>query len=209
MKKAIIITLFIVVSGLYANAQKLTYGFKISGGFAYQQIENKEILSTSSITTFNIRGLAQMPLSNRFWLEAGLGIAGKGSRVYNDALTTTTHLTYIEMPVNVVRKFTFTDLGIFYLGAGGYVAYGIGGTLDYETPGTNTADKIKFGKSDDVTRFDTGLNFTSGFEFRNRVTFNMAFALGLNNIASTTQQDTGTSVVRNREFSIGLGYLFK
>ncbi|MES2377974.1 MAG: porin family protein [Bacteroidota bacterium] len=209
MKKALIITLFIAVSGLYANAQKLTYGFKISGGFAYQQIENKEILSASSITTFNLRGIAQMPVGNNFWLEAGLGIAGKGSRVFNDALTTTTHLTYIEIPVGVLRKFTFTDLGIFYLGAGGYVARGAWGTLDYETPGTNTADKIKFGKNDDITRFDTGLNFTTGFEFRNKVTFNMAFALGLNNIASTTQQDTGTSVVRNREFSIGLGYLFK
>jgi hypothetical protein len=209
MKKAIIIALFIAVSSLSTNAQKLTYGFKVSGGFAYQQIENKEILSASSITTFNIRGLAQTPIRNNFWLEAGLGIAGKGSRVFNDALTTTTHVTYVELPVNVLRKFTFTDLGIFYLGAGGYVAGGITGSLDYETPGTNTADKIKFGKDDDVTRFDTGLNFTAGFEFRNRVTFNMAFALGLNNIASTTQQDTGTSVVRNREFSIGLGYLFK
>src|SRR5690348_3697503 len=129
MKKAIIVNLFIVVSSLAANAQKLSYGFKISGGFAYQQIENKEILSASSITTFNMRGIAQMPLRNRFWLEAGLGIAGKGSRVYNDALTTTTHLTYVEIPVNVLRKFTFTDLGIFYLGAGGYLAYGVGGTL--------------------------------------------------------------------------------
>lgn len=209
MKKAIIIALFIAGTSLSVHAQKITYGFKVSGGFAYQQIKNKEILSTSSITTFNIRGLAQLPLSNSFWLEAGLGIAGKGSRVYNDALTTTTHLTYVEIPVNVLRKFTFTDLGIFYLGAGGYLAGGVGGTLDYETPGSNTSDKIKFGKSADVTRFDTGLNFTTGFELRNRVTFNMGFALGLNNIASTTQQDTGTSVVRNREFSIGLGYLFK
>ncbi|MBC7399325.1 MAG: PorT family protein [Mucilaginibacter sp.] len=209
MKKAIIITLFIAVSSLYANAQKLTYGFKVSGGFAYQQIENKEIISASSITTFNIRALAQMPVRNKFWLEAGLGIAGKGSVVFNDALTTTTHLTYVEIPVNLLRKFTFTDLGIFYLGAGGYIAGGVTGNLDYETPGTNTADKIIFGKNNDVTRFDTGLNFTTGFEFRNRVTFNMAFTLGLNNIASINQQDTGTSVVRNREFSLGLGYLFK
>ncbi|MDB5032454.1 MAG: outer membrane protein with beta-barrel domain, partial [Mucilaginibacter sp.] len=51
--------------------------------------------------------------------------------------------------------------------------------------------------------------FSTGFEFRNKLTFNLAYSLGINNIASTTQQDSGTSVVKNREFSIGLGYLFK
>ncbi len=128
---------------------------------------------------------------------------------FDEALTTTTRLTYAEVPVNILRKFTFTDLGVFYVGAGGYVAMGIGGKLDYETPGTETSDKIEFGKDLDVKRFDTGLNFSTGFEFRNKVTFNMGFSLGLNNIASTTQQDSGTSVVKNREFLIGLGYLFK
>ena len=98
MKKAIIITLLVALVGLYATAQKLTYGVKVSGGFAYQKIDNEEILSASSIATFNIRGIAQLPLKNNFWVEAGLGIAGKGSVVYNDALTTTTHLSYIEIP---------------------------------------------------------------------------------------------------------------
>ncbi|MCC8426670.1 outer membrane beta-barrel protein [Mucilaginibacter sp. UR6-11] len=209
IKRAIILLVFIGFTGRYATAQKITYGVKISGGFSYQQIHNPEILSASSIKTFNIKGIAQMPVKDGYWLEAGLGISGKGSVVFNDALTTTTHLTYLELPVNVLRKFTFTDLGVFYVGAGGYLATGLSGKLNYETPGSMSSDKIRFGKNDDATKFDTGLNFSSGFEFRNRVTFNMAFTLGLNNIASTTQQDTGTAVVRNREFAIGLGYLFK
>jgi len=209
IKKAIIIVVLISISILGVRAQKITFGAKISGGFANQQITNPDVISTGSIKTFNIKGIAQMPLKNNFWLEAGLGISNKGSIAYNDALTTTTHLTYLELPVSVLRKFTFTSLGIFYLGAGGYVADGLGGEFDYQTPGSATSDKINFGKNNDMLRFDTGLNFSTGFEFRNRVTFNMAYTLGLNNIASSAQQDSGTSVVKNKEFSIGLGYLFK
>ncbi|MDB5029738.1 porin family protein, partial [Mucilaginibacter sp.] len=198
MKKAIIITCLLLITCFYAGAQ-ITYGAKISGGLAYQKINNAYIIAAGSIKTFNIRGIAQMPFKNGFWLEAGIGISGKGSVVYNDALTTTTHLTYLELPVNVLRKFKFTDLGVFYIGAGGYAAMGLGGKLDYETPGSSTSDNVRFGKADDAQKFDTGLGFSTGFEFRNKLTFNLAYSLGINNIASTTQQDSGTSVVKNRE----------
>jgi hypothetical protein len=209
IKRVIIITLVLGISALVARAQKIEYGVKISGGFAYQQIRNKDILSAGSIKTFNLRGIAQMPLGKRYWIEGSLGYLGKGSVMYNDALTTTKHLNYGELSLSALRKLTFTNLGVFYLGAGPYVAMGLNGTLDYETPGSDTKDNIKFGKDYDAKRFDAGLNFSTGFEFRNRVTFNIGYALGLNNIASIPQQDSGTSVIRNREFLIGLGYRFK
>ncbi len=208
IKRAIIITAAILVTSLYAGAQ-ITYGAKISGGVAYQDVINNDVISKGSIKTFNIRAIAQKPTKYGFWLEAGLGIAGKGSVVYNDGLTTTTRLTYIEIPVSLIRKFKFTDLGIFYLGAGGYLSAGLAGKLDYETPGSNTSDNLKFGNEDDARRVDTGMDFSTGFEFQNKVTFNIAYSFGLNNIASNPQQNSGTSVVRNREFSVGLGYLFK
>jgi hypothetical protein len=209
IKRITLIVVLVIIVGFCAKAQKITWGAKLSAGFGYQKITNTDILSAGSVKTINFRGIAQMPVSTNFWIEGGLGIVGKGSVVYNDALTTTTHLTYVEVPLNLLRKFTFTDLGVFYIGAGGYVGMGIGGSLDYETPGSNTSDKIEFGKDADATRFDAGLSFTTGFEFRNHVTFNLGYSLGLNNIASTTQQDSGTSVVKNRQFLVGLGYLFK
>lgn len=209
VKKAILAVVIICTIGLGARAQKIIYGAKIAGGFAYQQIKNPEILSTGDIRTFNIKGIAQLPMKHNFWLEAGLGIMGKGGVFYQDALTTTVRTTYLELPLSVMRKFNFTDLGVFYLGAGGYVARGLGGKIDYETPGSKSTDQLKFGKNNDVARYGTGLEFTSGFEFRNQVTFNIGFDLGLNNIASSAQQATATSVVRNREFTVGLGYLLK
>jgi hypothetical protein len=208
IKRSIIIAaLLLATTSWYANAQIL-FGGKISGGLAYQKIVDPAKISASSIKTFNIKGIVQLSIKNNFWLESGIGVAGKGSVVYKDALTTTTHLTYIEVPLSLLRKLTFTDLGIFYAGGGGYIALGNSGELTYQTPGSSTSDFVRFGKNNDFKKFDTGINFLTGFEFKNKLTFNMAYSLGLNNIASAPQQDSGITVVKNREFSIGLGYLF-
>lgn len=205
---SVLVFLFAVAcSGLKAQ---VLYGVRMAGGFAFQQVKSSTVRSTGgSVKTFNIYGFAQVPLKDDFWLSAGLGIANKGSVVYDDALTTTTHLTYFEAPVSVLRKFTFSNTGIFFIGAGGYLAMGWKGNLNYETPGSNTSDIIRYGKDNDLKKFDTGLYFSTGFELRNRLVFNVGYSLGLNNIASLSQQDSGTSVVKNRVFSVGLGYLLK
>lgn len=207
IKRSIIITGLLLIISVYANAQ-ISVGIKIDGGLAYQGIKAPDIIDKGSVKTFSISAITEIPVKYGFWLQAGLGIGGKGSVVYNDALTTNTHLTYIEVPVDILRKFTFTDLGIFYLGAGGYIAKGTVGHLDYQTPGSSNSDYVRFGKDNDFKKFDTGINFLTGFEFRNKLTFNIAYSLGLNNIASLPQQDSGIAVVKNREFSMGLGYLF-
>jgi len=210
MTKRLFVLCFLFLIGCTNLKAQILYGVRMSGGLAYQEVKSSIVRTTGgSVKTFNIYGFAQAPLNNDFWLSAGLGIANKGSIVYDDALTTTTHLTYFEMPVSVIRKFTFSNTGIFFIGTGGYIATGWKGRLNYETPGSYTSDIIKYGKDNDVKKFDTGLYFSTGFELRNRLVFNVGYSLGLNNIASLSQQDSGTSVVKNRVFSVGLGYLIK
>jgi len=210
MTKRLFILCSMFLIGCTGLKAQVLYGVRIAGGLAYQQVKSSIVRTTgSSVKTFSIYGFAQAPLANDYWLSASLGIANKGSVVYDDALTTTTHLTYFEMPVSVLRKFTFGNTGIFFIGTGGYLAMGWKGNLDYETPGSYTSDIIKYGKDNDIKKFDTGLYFSTGFELRNRLVFNVGYSLGLNNIASLSQQDSGTSVVKNRVFSVGLGYLIK
>lgn len=207
-KRIVIIVCFMCMSNIYAHAQ-IIYGIKLAGGLAYQQVTNATIIGTGSVKTFNATAIAQLPLKKQFWLSGGIGITNKGSVVYVDALTTFTHLTYLEVPVNVLRKFDFGNTGVVYVGAGGYVAMGLKGHLDYETPGSNTSDILRFGKENDLKKMDAGINFLTGLELKNNLTFNVAYSLGLNNIASLAQQDSGTGVVKNRIFTIGLGYLIK
>jgi|GEM_PF-791081 len=210
MAKRLSVLTFLFLAACAGLKAQVLYGVRVAGGFAFQQVKSSTVRSTGgSVKSFNIYGFAQAPLKDDYWLSAGLGIANKGSVVYDDALTTTTHLTYFELPVSVLRKFTFGNSGFFFIGAGGYVAMGWKGNLNYETPGSNTSDIIRYGKENDLKKFDSGLYFSSGFELRNRLVFNVGYSLGLNNIASSSQQDSGTSVVKNRIFSVGLGYLIK
>ncbi len=208
-KRTLFILLFFLLSSLGLKAQIL-YGVRVAGGFAYQQVKSTTVrASGASIKTFNIYGFAQAPLQDDYWLSAALGIANKGSIVYDDALTTTTHLTYFELPVSIIKKFTIPNTGRFFVGAGGYLAMGWKGSLDYETPGSYTSDVLNFGKDNDVKKFDTGLYFSTGFELRNKLVFSVGYSLGLNNIASVSQQASGTSIVKNRIFTVGLGYLIR
>jgi hypothetical protein len=208
MIKKLIVTAFLVITGLFAKAQ-LSYGIKVSGGIASQYINEFDISSTNIITSFNIRGVVQIPVIYGFWLQSGVGITNKGSVLHDDALTTTTHLTYIELPLNILRKFKFTDIGKFYIGAGGYIANGQSGHFDYETPSSTSTEYVRFGNINDFRKVDAGINFLTGFELNNKVTFDVQYSLGLNNIASDPLQDTGTTIVKNRMFSLGLGYMFK
>jgi hypothetical protein len=207
MAKRSIFTLLFLIFCLFAKSQ-VRYGLKISGGIATQYIDEFDITSTNIITTFNASGVVELPVKYGFWLQSGLGIAGKGSVLHDAALTTTTHLTYLELPVNILRKFTFTDIGKFYIGAGGYVSDGLSGSFYYETPSSNSTDFVRFGNANDFRRIDFGLNFLTGFELNNRLTFDVEYSRGLNNIASDPQKDTGVNNIKNRVFSLGLGYLF-
>ena len=207
MIKSLVVTLFLLITGLYAQSQIL-YSVKVSGGIATQQVASIGLISTKIINTFNFSGVVELPVKYGFWLESGLGIKNKGSELEDNALTITTRLTYLQLPFDVVRKFTFTDIGIFYLGAGGYVANGLWGSFDYQTPSSVSSDNVRFGNDNDFRRIDAGLNFITGFELKNKLTFNIEYSLGLNNIASQTQKDTGTLNIKNRLFSLGLGYLF-
>ena len=109
----------------------------------------------------------------------------------------------------MIKKFNIPNTGRFFIGAGGYIAMGLKGRLDFETPGSSTSDVIRYGSDNDVKRFDAGISFSTGFELRNKLVFNVGYSLGLNNIASEPQQATGTSVVKNRIFTVGLGYIIK
>jgi hypothetical protein len=208
MIKKLIVTAFLIMTCLFVKAQVL-YGVKVSGGIATQYIDEFDISSTNLITTFNISGVVQLPVTYGFWLQSGLGVTNKGSVLHDGALTTTTHLTYIELPLNLLRKFTFTDIGKFYIGAGGYIASGQNGHFVYVTPSSSSTEYVRFGNTNDFRKIDAGLNFLTGFELNNKLTFDVQYSRGLNNIASDPQKDTGTTTIRNHVFSLGLGYLFK
>ncbi|EHQ24579.1 porin family protein [Mucilaginibacter paludis] len=206
MRKLCFSSVFIIFSFAIASAQKLQYGLKGGLGFASQSITNPDILSTNSLTTFGLSVTVDYPLKHEFYVQAGAGILGKGVKEYQNAQTNTITLTYLDVPLNLLRKFNLPTLGKIYVGAGPYLSVGLSGNNQIEGVNTTTGTAVRFGNSEDFKKLDYGANFTTGLELNNHLTFNMRYSLGLNNVASQFPIDPNTTSIKNRIFMIGLGF---
>jgi hypothetical protein len=109
--------------------------------------------------------------------------------------------SFIEIPVNVVYKFGSGSIK-FFLNAGPYFAYGIGGKTKYGGESAN----IKFGSgdNDDLKPLDFGLNLGAGVEINNFI-ISAHYELGLANLVPAP---TDNAEAKNRVIGISIGYLF-
>ncbi|NCD69824.1 porin family protein [Mucilaginibacter agri] len=206
--KYILVCLFSILT-INCYGQKFSWGVKAGGGIADQGINNKDIISVNSIITLNFAGIVRYSLPHQFDIQTTLGINNRGAEIIEDGITTTPKITYLDLPVNLIKKFNFPGLGMIYLGGGPYAAYALSGKYKFETPNSVSSEKLEFGKDKDVQRYDAGLNFTTGLELNNHLLFDIRYALGLKNIASQPSLDTGTSSIKNRLLTVSLGYLFE
>lgn len=210
MKKTLfIIPLICLLCGAAHAQRKIEYGFRVGGGLAIQHIDNSGILSNQSVRTFTAGVFTNVPVLKDYYLRGGVSLTTKGTEYTEDALTTTNKIRYIEIPVNLMRKYNIPKLGKLIAGAGFYAASTNGGSLTYETPNSTTSNKAEFGSDYDFTRYDAGINLLAGLELDNRLTFNLGYDLGLMNIASQAVKDSGYKGIYNREFTITLGLIFK
>lgn len=207
MKKLFFIPMLSVLFCAPALAQNLQFGIKTGLSFASQAIDNPDVISTNSITTYNLSLIVEKPFRNSFYLQSGLGIIGKGVITYENAQTATYQLTYIDIPLNLLYKFNLPGLGKLYVGTGPYLSVGLSGNVQFENTNNTSGQNLEFGSTQDYKRLDAGINFTSGFELNNHLTFNTNYALGINNLAPDNATNQ-VSTIKNRVFSIGLGFLF-
>jgi hypothetical protein len=206
MKRLLLYLSFLLFSSSAVIAQKIQFGVRGNLGFASQSIDNPDILSKNSVSNLNINAYVEFPLKYTFYLQAGAGITGKGVKEYQNAQTNTITLTYLDIPITLLRKFDLTTLGKIYVGLGPYVAVGLSGNNQSENTNTTSGSAIAFGNSADYKNLDYGANVVTGLELNNHLTFNIKYSLGLNNIASTDPFDMNTTSVKNRIFSVGIGF---
>ncbi|OKS85478.1 porin family protein [Mucilaginibacter polytrichastri] len=208
MKYILILLLTTLTMSAYSQ-QKWGYGIKFGAGIADQSINDNSIIETNSIKTLSFGGFVNYNLPHQFALQSGIGVSNKGVEIVQDAITTTPHITYLDLPLNIVKKFKFPGLGMYYFGGGGYAAMALSGKYKFETPNSVSSEKLEFGSSKDLQRFDTGLNFTTGLELNNHLLFDIRYAYGFKDISTYPLKDTGTSKIRNKLLTISLGYAFQ
>ncbi|SFO21613.1 Outer membrane protein beta-barrel domain-containing protein [Chitinophaga sp. YR627] len=226
MRKILLLALF-NLGFLYTHAQT---SFGVTAGFGTSKIHIPDYDDFDSKFNPSWRAgvMADIKLIGKFYLQPQLLISTKGQHTYNEGaigldmmptkIHAKTHLTYLELPVNVVFKLPLGS-GKLITGAGGYIAYGLGGNYkvtgkvrstgaDYEQKGD-----VKFEKDPHPTEadlghttyyrpIDFGLNFLAGYEFKNGLGLNFTYSPGLKNMApppivigpSTIMYDKRTNV---------------
>jgi len=204
------ILLAVVIATIFSSTvfaqSKTTFG--IRGGINFQNLNGKDIdgdkLENDLKTGFNAGVNAEIPVGIDFYLQPGLLFSTKGAKNEIANVEVKRNLSYLEIPVNFLYKPELGE-GRMILGFGPYAAFAVGGTLK---AGNNSTD-IEFGNEvGETKRFDAGANLLAGYEFNNRISFQLNAGLGLLNMYNRPDNDDNTSVT-NTGFGLSLGYRFQ
>lgn len=193
----------LLTTGIFAQ-QKTTFG--IRAGVNFQNLNGKDAgddkLENKLKTGFNAGVNAEIPVGIDFYVQPGVLYSTKGAKV--EDTDNKISLSYVEVPVNFIYKPELGE-GRMILGFGPYAAFAVGGK--YKPESGDDID-IEFGDTyPEMKRFDAGANLLAGYEFSNKLSFQLNAGLGLVNINNRPSGDSKSST-KNTGFGVSLGYRF-
>lgn len=221
---------FFVLALMGFGTAVMAQGVRVEAGVNLANISttnNGQVNDANQLVSFRAGLIGVLPLGTKIiTVQPGLIYTGKGSKTVigteggSTYSKNTFNPRYLELPVNVVLTFPLgKDNGIF-VGAGPYVAMGLGGKnkVEGQLAGVpfNSEEKIKWSKDDPTTsgeegagfgvlrRFDYGLNGTAGVEVQ-KVTLCLGYGYGLAKLQSGSNSSNDDKY-KNRVWSLSLGY---
>lgn len=169
----------------------------------------------NSLASIHAGLIVDVPIVEGFSFQPGAMISGKGSKVeYSGSLGTFTQKInpwYVEVPANFLFKPAIGTHTHLYFGLGPYVALAVGGKSSSNASTSvgsfYTDHSLKFGNDsdDDLKQTDVGGNVLAGFEFGNGLILGAQYGLSFTNNAPDGN-DNAPKILRNRVFSVSLGY---
>ncbi|HLF46983.1 MAG TPA: outer membrane beta-barrel protein [Chitinophagaceae bacterium] len=215
---------------LFAQAQQKTShtggaGIGLRGGINFQNINGKDEsgnkLENDLLTGFNIGIIAEFPAAPDFYFQTGLLYSIKGAKgndvIFGQSFDSEIKISYVELPLNFIYK-PMLGKGRMLLGFGPYVALGVGGKATYDGGGSKISENIQFQNTVKITDpddvfylrpLDAGANMLVGYEFGNRVSFQLNTQLGLLKINPEYEmQPDDKTAAKNTGFGFSLGFRF-
>ncbi len=216
---------FLILSATQAQNS----GVILRGGLNLANItvsENGRIDDNKMLASFQAGLIGDINITKSFAFQPGLLVTGKGSKTEAGQPTdanyfkATTNPIYLEVPLNLVYKFGFSDGPNLFVGAGPYLAIGIAGKNKVEGKffGASFSNKENINWSDDdpttlsyeegagfgiMKRFDYGLNGIAGIDF-SKVVLSINYGMGLAKLQSgSTSSDDDNNKHRVLSFAIG------
>ncbi len=206
MKKlfTLLTIVFCIQTLLAADYQKNIIG--IRGGLSMSNMTSHGILATYRTTClFGISDEVLLTSSAPLYIETGAYLIGKGYRIkgYNNSKT---KLWYVQIPLLLNYHIHLNDAIYFEPHAGLYYAYAFNGKRKYEGKKIDVINEKQVGNSD--FGFSCGLGL-SIHQFH----MGAKYELGFLNLAKSEKteiykQELGYDKLRNRSFSIYIGYNF-
>lgn len=205
--KKILFTLVIAILTINGFAQTYTYGIK--GGINLSRLNRLNSYGGApekTLTGFHAGGFVDIGYQN-FSIQPGLFFSTKGNieRVIFDGagpsspiVYGTTKLNYLELPVNLLYKAQIGKAAKVFIGGGPYLGYALSGKWFADG---HDLGKLTFGEGN-YSRFDIGLNVTTGVEVCRKVIVGANYGLGLNYVSG------GDTKQQNKVWSFSVGYLF-
>lgn len=220
--KLILFTAMLLLSaslGFAQRSDKAKTSFGVLGGVNFQNFNGKDAggdnLENDMILGYHAGLNIQIPIAPQFYFQPGLLFSTKGSKSTYGSITSTTKLSYIEMPLNLVYKASLGS-GYFLLGFGPYLGYGIDGkvttkggdiSLDTDVEFQNvveTGDPILVSY---YKALDAGGNIFAGYQLSNGIYAQMNAQLGMMKINPEDKRITNDdSALHNTGFGFSLGY---
>lgn len=220
--RLISILAMLLLTVTFASAQQMgksSYG--ILGGVNFQNLNGKDYsgdkLENDMKVGYHIGVNMQIPIAPEFYFQPGLLLSTKGAIDNGNSSKTTTSLSYIELPLNLVYK-GLLGPGYVFLGVGPYLGYGIGGKVNVESGSDSNDYDIEFTNVVEITdpltvhyykAFDAGGNIFFGYEMAGGIFAQFNAQFGMLNISPEYKilQDDKSSI-KNTGFGLSLGYRF-
>lgn len=188
-----------------------------------QSFDGPSEYNFKSTVSFYVGGTIDYPISERFALQPGLTLIGKGGKtevfesnfepknLFSFQGTYELSTMYLEVPVNAMFNFNL-GAGKIFFGVGPYYAFAISGKAKRNGMATSSSittisskQDVEFGSNKDYKTGDFGLNFLAGYQLKSGFNIHAGYGLGLTNIDTDGFNETS---LKNRVFSVGLGFSF-
>ena len=217
MKKILLLVSFAVCMTFYGSAQTT---FALRGGVNFQTIKGDEDESNKMTVKYHLGAQADIPVGTDLYFQPGLIYSTKGAKaketLLGETFETKLNIAYIDIPLSLVYK-PEVGAGRLILGAGPYVAFGVGGKLKFEGGGESEEVDVEFKNDvkdsdpDDkayIKRIDAGGNIFAGFEFTPNIFVQANAQVGFANLTPKYNGEKPDTKVKNVGFGISIGYRF-
>ena len=207
-----LIILSCLLISLNASAQKARLGIKSGVNVAWQS-RSLEGFEASPVVAMHVTAFTEAQLSKHLFVQPGISLQGKGvstEAADPNGSNSRVNMMYLEIPINLLYKWTLPNLHKLMIGGGPYAALGLNGK---ERDGSANVFRGVAG-TDGYGNTDFGLNLIAGTELSSRVSLSLQQSIGLDNVSPAGHMFSGPADqpskadIRNRVSSVSVGYRF-